>query len=467
MVMPQKIRILSLEDTPSDAELIRRELFRAGLDFEWHCVDNEVNFKQSLNDFRPDIVLADYKLPSYNGSAALQHVRTTHPTIPLIIVTGTLGEEKAVELFRTGAADYVLKDRLARLPDAVQHALENAQARQERTIEQRRLVESEEWLRQAQAIAHLGIWRWELTENLIYWSDESFRIFGLAADELGHDPLSFIEYSVFPEDRENVRAAIADVIASKGPYVCEFRVARPDGSIRWVQGNGDLILDVHGSPLRLIGTNLDITEKKEAEIQRLAMLNQIRSNLLQFVHAMSDAIEKRDPYTAGHQRRVAELSHAIAMEMGWSLEQCEAISIIGLLHDLGKISLPAEILSKPGRLSEIEFMLVRTHPQQGYEILSKIDFPWPVALAVCQHHERMDGTGYPNGLKGEQIVIEARVLAVADVIEAMASHRPYRPGLGIEAALEEIEAGKGIQYDTEVVEASIRLFRDKDFQLPL
>jgi HD-GYP domain-containing protein (c-di-GMP phosphodiesterase class II) len=193
-------------------------------------------------------------------------------------------------------------------------------------------------------------------------------------------------------------------------------------------------------------------------------LEQTRDSLHDTVQAIAATVEMRDPYTAGHQRRVADLAAGIAGEMGMTHEQIYALHLSGIVHDLGKISIPAEILSKPGRLSAIEYTLVKQHPQAGYDILKEIEFPWPLAQFVLQHHERMDGSGYPQGLKGDEILPEARVLAVADVIEAMASHRPYRAGLGLESALEEINAHRGTLYDPAVVDAALRLFREKHYQ---
>jgi putative nucleotidyltransferase with HDIG domain len=175
--------------------------------------------------------------------------------------------------------------------------------------------------------------------------------------------------------------------------------------------------------------------------------------------AFSSAMELRDPYTAGHQRRVTELALAIAQEMGLSGEQLKGLQVASLLHDIGKgLVVPAEILSKPGQLTVWEMALIKIHPQAGYEVLKKVDFPWPVAEIVHQHHERLDGSGYPQGLKDKDILLEAKIIAVADVVEAMSSHRPYRPSLGTEKALEEIEAQKGVLYDPQVVEACLRVF---------
>lgn len=182
------------------------------------------------------------------------------------------------------------------------------------------------------------------------------------------------------------------------------------------------------------------------------------------IHAVSLLTETRDPYTAGHQRRVAELARFIAREMGLSEWQVKGIHIAALLHDVGKIAVPSEILSRPGKLSQYEFGLIRTHPRVGYEILEKIRFPWPVTLAILQHHERLNGSGYPQGLSGKAIICEARILGVADVVEAMSSHRPYRPALGLAAALEEIVRARELLYDSEVVDACLRLLQKADVE---
>ena len=208
----------------------------------------------------------------------------------------------------------------------------------------------------------------------------------------------------------------------------------------------------------------EIAERKLAEEKLQRSYVKLQRNLDEIVHAMSLTAEKRDPYTAGHQKRTTELALALAGEMGLCEHQIKGVQMAGLIHDMGKISIPAEILSKPGKLNEVEIQLVRRHPQVAFEILKKIDFPWPVDLIVLQHHEKMDCSGYPQGLAGEEILLEARILCVADVVESIDSHRPYRPGLGIDKALEEISKNRGTLYDQDVVDACLRLFKEKNFQ---
>jgi HD-GYP domain-containing protein (c-di-GMP phosphodiesterase class II) len=209
----------------------------------------------------------------------------------------------------------------------------------------------------------------------------------------------------------------------------------------------------------------DITEQKKSEDQLQKTLSSLHDALGGIIQVLSAITEKRDPYTAGHQRRVADLARAIGEEMGLAKERVEGLRIAGTIHDIGKMSIPAEILSKPSCLTDIEYQMIQSHPQAGHDILSDIDFSWPIAEMVLQHHERMNGSGYPQRLKGKDILLEARILGVSDVVEAMASHRPYRPALGVEAALEEIERNKGVLYDPEAVSACRKLFQEKNYKI--
>ena len=208
----------------------------------------------------------------------------------------------------------------------------------------------------------------------------------------------------------------------------------------------------------------EIEERKLAEVKLQHSYDKLQQNLDEIVTAISLTVEERDPYTAGHQKRTTELALALAGALGLSEDRMQGMRMAGLLHDIGKISIPAEILSKPGRLNEAEIQLIRRHPQIAFDILSGIDFPWPVDRIVLQHHEKIDGSGYPLGLSGDEMLTEAKILCVADVVETIASHRPYRPGLGLDQALEEISHNRGRLYDAEVVDVCLKLFREKRFK---
>jgi putative nucleotidyltransferase with HDIG domain len=238
-----------------------------------------------------------------------------------------------------------------------------------------------------------------------------------------------------------------------------------EGQSLWIETIKTPIHDNQGNVAGTAGIARDITERKKTEETLKETLENLRKALGTTIQVMVSAIEVRDPYTAGHQIRSAGLARSIATEMGLSQDTIEAIRMAGPIHDIGKLSVPAEILSKPTKLTNIEFSLIKEHARTGFEMLKDVKSPWPLAEIVYQHHERMDGSGYPRNLKGDDILVEARIMAVADVVESMASHRPYRPALGLNAALAEIENNKGTLYDADAVDTCLKLFREKGYRL--
>lgn len=261
---------------------------------------------------------------------------------------------------------------------------------------------------------------------------------------------------VNPEERTQLRKLLEEHGMVKG-FV--FQSRKKNGEIMWVSVNASTVKDVSGKIVYYEGIVEDITSRKMAEEALIQTMDKLRKSLMGTIQTISTMVEVRDPYTAGHQRRVSSLARTVAQEMGLSNEAVNNIRIAGSIHDIGKTSIPAEILSKPTMLTDIEFSLIKVHPQTGYDILKDVGLPYPVAKIVFQHHERLDGSGYPMGLKDRQILLETRIMSVADVVEAIASHRPYRPALGIEKALEEIKENKGKLYDKGVVEATLEVFR--------
>ena len=211
---------------------------------------------------------------------------------------------------------------------------------------------------------------------------------------------------------------------------------------------------------------MEIENRKHVQAELEQSVQNLKKVMDSTIQAIAMTVEKRDPYTSGHQMRVAALTRAIAKMIKLTEDQVEGAYMAASLHDIGKIALPAEILSKPIKLTEIEISLIRAHAQSGYDILKGIEFPWPIADIIIQHHERLDGSGYPRGLAGDDISIEARIIGVGDVVETMASHRPYRPSIGIEKALEEITRNSGILYDADVVTACLKIFNEQGFEFP-
>ena len=292
-----------------------------------------------------------------------------------------------------------------------------------------------------------------------YINPRAAEIGGFTLDELIDTPFS--RYLAAEDIAALERAGQREPGAENSPVIFEAAVKRKDGTTTKVELSAGRI-SYQGKPASLVILR-DVTDRRRTEEELSLTLEKLRKAMGATIQAMSLTIETRDPYTAGHQKRVSDLARAIATEMKLSSEEIDAIRMAASIHDLGKISIPAEILSKPGKINEFEFRLIQNHPQIGYEILRTIEFPWPIAEIVLQHHERINGSGYPNGLRGEEIHIIARILAVADVVEAMVSHRPYRSALTLGEAIHEITKNRGILYDPDAVDACKRLFVEGRF----
>lgn len=275
---------------------------------------------------------------------------------------------------------------------------------------------------------------------------------------IGRGRESFLPGAVARAHREN------DLTVMSQGVTTEFEESNleADGEHVYLSQKTPLFDDA-GDVIGVFGFSTDITEYKRMAKENVEANIRHKDVLTYAIGAIAATLEQRDPYTAGHQRRVAELAVAIGREMGLDDDRVEGLYFGGLIHDIGKISVPTEILGKPGRLNDIEFGLIKTHSEAGFEIIKDIRFPWPVAEMVLQHHERMDGSGYPQGLTGEHILLEARILAVADVVEAMSANRPYRAGLGMQAALDEITRERGILLDASAVDACLLIIREMGF----
>ncbi len=624
------LHILLLEDAPADAELNEHVLRKAGVLFDSLRVDTREAFVAALDTFCPDVILADYHLPGFDGLEALTIVRNKLPDVPYIFVSGTLGEDRAVETIRRGATDYILKDRLARLPEAVQRALKDKETiRQRHQAEERyqqlfehmssgvaiyqpdatgetfifraanRAVERidkigrekligrnvEEVFPEVRAFGLLDVlkrvWRSGVAEylpatlyrdqrisgwreNYVYrlesgdvvavYDDVSERIEREAQIKHLNRTLQTIsacnESLVRARSEEELLRQVCRLLVNTGGYLLASIAQTRAGSERSCRGDfhfgDDSIYRYHASLADLpehamtcltaqvlrsgvaavcnnfeeaaetchdknlleLGVNailalplsgdtglygaltifstlpdafnsveIKLMEDLAADIsygitslrttaERDSSHRRLAAAMEHTVVALARTLEMRDPYTAGHQIKVAQLAMAIAEVLQLPPDQVEGIHLAGVVHDIGKIYIPAEILSKPGKLTDLEFNFIRSHPQRGYDILKEIEFPWPVAQMVLQHHERMNGSGYPQGLREPDIMLEARILAVADVVEAMSAYRPYRPALGIEAALEEIDRNRNTLYDPRVVDACLVLFRERHYAFP-
>lgn len=301
-----------------------------------------------------------------------------------------------------------------------------------------------------------------VTNSFVAVNPTFAREHGYEREELVGQPVM----TVFPADMtEQVKNMIA-ALNTESHIIFESEHLRKDGRRFPILLDVTSIKSAEGAPLSRIVYTLDITERKRDQQKIVEYVKQLEESMQGTLQAVSNMVEQRDPYTAGHERRVGIIAADIAREMSWPEEKCNELQLIGLVHDIGKIGVPAEILTKPGRLTSVEYDLVKEHVVKGYEILKDVKFPLPIAEIIYQHHERMDGSGYPRGLQGKDILPEARILAVADVLESMASYRPYRPALGTAAALKEITDHRDILYDASVVDALLRLVHEKAYQLP-
>lgn len=286
------------------------------------------------------------------------------------------------------------------------------------------------------------------------------RLTGYSEKEIYSKNFNFLQL-VHPDDRHLFSAKKSPFSKPSLPAsseLIEFRLITRKGEVKYVEASTSSLKE---NPDQTLVILRDITSRKKAEEELTQTLDKLRKAMSATIQAISLTIESRDPYTAGHQKRVSDLARSIATRLTLPAEQIEEIRLAALVHDLGKISVPAEILNKPGRLSPHEFDLIKDHPRVGYEILKTIDFPWPVAEIVYQHHERIDGSGYPQRLKEGQIHPMARILSVADVVEAMLSHRPYRSAFAPREVIREIKMNKGITYDPEAVEACVDILRER------
>jgi PAS domain S-box-containing protein len=458
------LRTLIVEDSEDDALFVVRVLQKGGYDPEYERVETADAMREALERQIWDIIISDYKMPHFSGLAALKLYKEKGLNIPFIIVSGTIGEEAAVAAMVSGAHDYVMKNNLPRLVPAIQRELRDAESRKERKRAEEELKLSEKKYRSIFENAVEGIYQTTPGGRYIAVNPALARMMGYDTSEELIEGVTDISKQIYvnPEDSERYKKILAEEGIVQG---FEARHYRKDKSIIWVSINTCAVRDPADKMLYYEGTVEDITARKTADERLKQHAEKLKKSLFGTIKALSMTVEARDPYTSGHQTKVSRLARAIAQDMALSNDTIDNIRIAGSIHDIGKISVPSEILSKPGKLTDIEFSLIKNHSQSGYDILRDAELPYSIAKIVLQHHERLDGSGYPQGLRNGQILLESKVVMVADVVEAMASYRPYRPALGIPAALEEIEKNKETLYDVDVVDACLRLFRGKGYQL--
>lgn len=441
-----------------DQELIRRTITEAlGNDsYDFLEAEDGQRAVQMFLDNNPDIVLMDAVMPKMNGFEACRFMREAEKdermATPILMIT-SLGDFDSVnEGFAAGVSDFIQKPiNIDILRRRLQLVLKQRDSDEKLRKSEERFRMMAENAMDCIVMVRLNPFEYEYISPVIE------TITGYTVDEFYSDS-RLLSKIIYHRDSEKLTEMINEGISEHKLY--EIRLMHKKGQLVFVESQ---VVPVKADKT-VVGLQVisrDITQRKKDEMRR--RLESTKKALFETVKALSSTIEIRDPYTSGHQNRVAELAVAIAKEMDLDNPRIDAVQTAALLHDIGKITIPAEYLSKPGDLTDMEFNIIKYHPVVGYEILQPIEFHRPIAQIVYQHHERVDGSGYPLGLSGDDILLEAKIIGVADVVEAMSSHRPYRAALGLDIALEEIESHLGDRYDAEVGRACLQVFEKGDF----
>ncbi len=465
-------KILIVEDEPIVAMDVQRRLQLQGYPTP-HVVASGEAAVQMVPELQPDLILMDIMLEgAFDGIEAASRIRQQQ-SVPIIYLTAYADEDILNRAKITEPFGYILKPFEDR---ELQTCIEMALYKHAMEL---RLQENERW--HSTTLRSIGdaVISTDGHGVIRLFNPVAELLIGLdAGDALGR-PFEQVVHLVREQDEEPVRGlvqlgrergsvrlseAVQLVTAAGSRRAVDITVS----AIHSVLGNG--VLANNGAPLTaneagggVVFALRDISGQRKTEEALRQSVRNLRRTLEETVTALAMTTEKRDPYTAGHQQRVAKLASAMGVKMGLESEQIEGLRVAGLLHDIGKIYIPAEILSKPAVLSEMEMGIMKTHSEVGYDILKRVSFPWPVADVVLQHHERIDGSGYPGGLGDKDILLDAKIIMVADVVEAMSSHRPYRAALGVPKALGEITGQRGRRYSADVVDACMSVFGDDGF----
>ncbi|MES9960244.1 MAG: HD domain-containing phosphohydrolase [Sedimenticola sp.] len=457
--MNESLRALIVDDSPRDAMMLERALRSRWADLVSSRVDTEEEMRNALHSDDWDVIISDEVMPVFDAAGALRVLHETNRDIPFIVCSGVMVTQDAIELMKQGAGDFVRKDDLARMAPAVERELQQAETRRQRRQAEESLRESEAFNRAIIESSQDCISVIDSEGLLNYMNVGGQHLMGIPRiqDYLDRPWVEFWQEGY----QFLARQAITTALKGEFSHFQAVAMNTGEGSEWW-----DVVI-TRLPPSRnrsgsLLAVARDITLTKRMEQEQRQQDARLQEALLQTIAVTARTIEKRDPFTAGHQQRVSGLVVRIARQMGLKTDRITGLKLGALIHDIGKISIPSEVLVRPGELTDTEFSLVKDHCELGYDILKDVDLPWPVADLIYHHHERLDGSGYPQGLKGDQISMEARILAVADMVEAMSSHRPYRHAFEMTRVREEIINQQGKQLDGDVVDACIRVL-DEEF----
>jgi PAS domain S-box-containing protein/putative nucleotidyltransferase with HDIG domain len=450
----EKSKILVVEDESIVARDVRNMLL--GLGYEVTAVVSDA--REAVNTAKkeqPNLVLMDIMLQGEISGVEAADKIYSQLNIPVVYLTAYADETTLQRAKETEPFGYLLKPFEEReLKSTIEIALYKFGM-------EMKLKERERWLSTMLKSIKDGVIATDIKGNITFMNPLAETLTGWTQTKALNRPLNEV-YKIEDEKRGIEQSISIRQILKKDQYrlPSDIVLESKRGNATPIDHRASPITDEMGNTSGVVLAFRDITQQKKTEEELIQSYKRLKQAMDGTVQAMAFTIETRDPYTAGHQRRVTQLACALAEKMALPEDVIAGVRMAGDLHDIGKIYVPAEILSKPGKLSEAEYNIIKTHSQVGYDILKTIEFPWPIADIVLQHHERINGSGYPAGLRGKKILLEARILAVADVIEAMATHRPYRPALSIEDALEEISENRGKLYDPKVVDACLEIFKE-------
>lgn len=490
-------KILVVDDEEQNVAYLET-LFKAN-GFQVTTARNGVKALEAAREDPPHIIISDILMPVMDGFVLCKEWKNDNrlKKIPFVFYTATYTDPKDQKLaLEMGADMFLIKPQepdillnfvqeiLTKFRSKIPKPISGMELSEEEFLQEhnealfrklekkirqledanRTIKENETKYRSIFDNSVAGIYRTTKEGRFLAVNHAFYRMLGYRSQEEMKSRITNINTQLYvvPEDRVRLLELLAKNHSVQG---FETRFYKKDHSIIWIKADVWSLRDINNNILYYEGIAEDITDRVHKEEELKASAEKLRNVMLGTIHVVATIVEHRDPYTAGHQLRVSEIAAAIAEELKLTPHQIEGIKIAGLIHDVGKVSIPTEILVKPGKLTPTERLLVESHAEAGYSILKDIEFPWPILNAIHQHHERMNGSGYPQGLSNEKIVLEARILAIADVVEAMSSHRPYRPALGIHTALAEIEKNKGILYDENAANACLNLFRNKNLKL--
>jgi len=485
------IKILQIEDNPGDVRLIKEMLKESRrIEYIFEYVDNLKSGMRRISEGDIDVVILDLGLSEITGLETLKRLLSSDMAIPAVIVMTILDdEESGMDAVRSGAQDYLIKGEVdsGLLVRSILYSIERNEAKRkiqrandelegkviERTKKLSETLKSleeeikirEEYERELKVKDNAiessinPITMGDLQGNITYVNRAFLKLMNYDDKEkvIGRNGTSFWHAM-------NKAGEILETVKKGESWEGELVVKRENNTDFCCHLAANLVKDKSGIPRNIMASFIDISKQKKAEEALKKNLENIKSMMEASFRALSAVVNLRDTYTGRHQKRVTQLTLEIAKKMNLNSEQISILRYASMVHDVGKIRISSEILNKPGKLSDLQISFIHEHPVIGRDLFKKVEFASPIAEIIYQHHERMDGSGYPEGLKGDKIMLEAKIIAVADVVEAMSSHRPYRPSLGIEKALKEIEDNSGRLYDPQVVDACVDLFRSEKFK---